>query len=80
MVSKSEIRDAVAAIRAQRDLVALRNGLRPAVVESWLAEVEEKCGQEVHYEADVRVCLRVLERWVSPVAELGNIQAVLTRI
>lgn len=80
MSLKTDISRAIGAIRAQRELVATRNGLRADVVDSWLAAVEEKCGQAVIDEPAVRLCLRVLERWVSPLGELASAHAALVRV
>jgi hypothetical protein len=80
MISRIEIRAAVAAIRAQRQLVAARNGLQTAVVESWLAAVEAKCDEAVLDEPALRICLRVIERWVSPLSELASAHALLVRL
>ena len=80
MISQAEIHAVVAAIRVQCEQVARRNGLQCAVVESWLSAVEEKCAQPAIDESAVRVCLRVLERWVSPLSELAGSHAALVRL
>ncbi len=80
MPAALRIQKTVAAIRAQIGRVAGCNGLQPAVVESWLSAVEEQCGREAMDEPTMRVYLRVLERWVSPVSELTAAHADLVRL
>ncbi len=80
MIATAVIQDAVATLRTHRELIAGRNGLRPAVVESWLAAAEAKCSEELIDETGVRVCLRVIERWISPLGELGGVHSTLVRL
>jgi hypothetical protein len=80
MIATTAVRDTVAALRAHRELIAGRNGLQPAVVESWLAAAEARCSEGSLDETGVRVCLRVIERWISPLGELAGVHSSLVRI